>query len=444
MTEALRQRWEEWRGLLDAEALRVSYSAPQGVVVGAFLAVFGLVGSEVPHVRELLGVDGVAFAVGVAPAWLASMALVVVFQRDAVFGTRGLLAMIAGAAVVMYEAGCLVAFAGERAAPALAGLVALTALAHANQCLSSARYPFVFVADVVGLAAAALHARSGAHLVALGVGGIGGVTAGLLVGEATIRSIRARKRNEAMRAALESNIAARRSARTTELEGMVLDARARRHDIRNALTSALIDLEFIVRGLLEKRQLDEAADVRGVLDTLEGALQFAAQHQPGSSQREPIAIVEPIAAIVQRAGRRASGVTIRLHVDAGEPLVAHVEGGAVGLRRIVENLITNACEGDGTSHASRVVLRLQQPAGSSLVAIEVTDDGPGFSAAQLAAPIEGFVTTKQGGTGLGLFTVQNLSVASGGSVQRRNGPDGGACVTVLLPARLPEEGANGE
>ena len=68
------------------------------------------------------------------------------------------------------------------------------------------------------------------------------------------------------------------------------------------------------------------------------------------------------------------------------------------------------------------------------VAISVCDDGPGFSAEHLAGPITGFQSTKADGTGLGLYTAERLVRASGGSVARENGPEGGARVTAVLRA----------
>ena len=435
MIAPLRQRWEEWRALLDAEALRAAYSPQHGLVVGAFLATFALVGAFAPAVRDILAVDAFRFGVAVAPAWLLSMALAIACHRGVARGSIALVVVTVGAAIVMYEAGSLVAFASDRAAPTLAGLVALTALAQAHQGLSCPRYPFVFAADVAGLAATLPHSPSPVHTTALLVGGSGGIIAGLLVGEATVRSLRARQHNEAMRSALEAGIAAQKADRARELEGLVLDARARRHDVRNALTSALLDLELLKQSL-EKRDLPEAAHVRLVLDALETAVELAAQPARGTPQREPVALVNATTAVLHQVRLRRARLEIELDVVEDAPLVAHVEEGAVGLRRIIENLVVNAAEGDGTRGADHVTVRLRRGLGSPVAIIEVSDDGPGFSAAQLAAPIEGFATTKRSGSGLGLYTVQNLAQASGGWVERTNASTGGAVVTVSLPAEM--------
>ena len=68
--------------------------------------------------------------------------------------------------------------------------------------------------------------------------------------------------------------------------------------------------------------------------------------------------------------------------------------------------------------------------------LAIADDGPGFSATQLAAPIAGFASSKKGHTGLGLYTAERLVRASGGSLERANREGGGAEVILILPLDL--------
>jgi C4-dicarboxylate-specific signal transduction histidine kinase len=113
-------------------------------------------------------------------------------------------------------------------------------------------------------------------------------------------------------------------------------------------------------------------------------------------------------------------------------VLVSLRGGAESLRRILDNLLVNACEGDGAGAARAVVLSVT-PVGST-VEIAVRDDGPGFRPELLASPPRPFATTKPGGTGLGLYTAARLVAASGGSLRRENAPGGGAVVTLRLPA----------
>ena len=110
-----------------------------------------------------------------------------------------------------------------------------------------------------------------------------------------------------------------------------------------------------------------------------------------------------------------------------------LRGGATTLTRVLEGLLVNACEGDGARRARRVRVRgLRDPSGGC-VQVVIADDGPGFSAAQLAAPIEGLASSKAYCAGLGLYTIERLVRANGGSLERANAGDGGAELTLLLP-----------
>jgi C4-dicarboxylate-specific signal transduction histidine kinase len=110
-----------------------------------------------------------------------------------------------------------------------------------------------------------------------------------------------------------------------------------------------------------------------------------------------------------------------------------VAGGSEGLRLIVDNLVTNACQGDGTRAAGRVDVTAAEGDGGADLALRVADDGPGFTPTQLACGIGPLASSKAAGTGLGLYIAARLAEASGGSLEPRNRAAGGAEVVVRLP-----------
>jgi len=103
---------------------------------------------------------------------------------------------------------------------------------------------------------------------------------------------------------------------------------------------------------------------------------------------------------------------------------------------VVENLITNACEGDGTRAAARVRVSARTEPYSGRLEMIIADDGPGFSPDRLDSPIQGLSSSKPQGTGLGLYTSECLIRASGGLLERQNAQTGGAVLRVLLPQGL--------
>jgi two-component system, NtrC family, sensor histidine kinase HydH len=70
------------------------------------------------------------------------------------------------------------------------------------------------------------------------------------------------------------------------------------------------------------------------------------------------------------------------------------------------------------------------------VAIQIEDEGNGIEAEIMEKIWNPFFTTKEKGTGLGLGIVKNLIEAHSGNLNIENRPEGGARVTIQLPAGL--------
>ncbi len=107
------------------------------------------------------------------------------------------------------------------------------------------------------------------------------------------------------------------------------------------------------------------------------------------------------------------------------------------LERILTNLVTNAAK------AARSVVRITLTGGEATTTIVVSDDGAGFAPDVLDRAFERFVVgsaSRTGsGTGLGLAIVAALTEAADGTVTAANGGTfGGAEITVVLPAVIPD------
>lgn len=101
-----------------------------------------------------------------------------------------------------------------------------------------------------------------------------------------------------------------------------------------------------------------------------------------------------------------------------------------GLRQTLLNLLLNARQalgdGPGTIH-----LRARRREGH--LVLQVEDDGPGFSESLREGRIRPFVSSRPGGTGLGLAVVRRFVAELGGHLQLNNLQPHGARVTVELP-----------
>jgi cell cycle sensor histidine kinase DivJ len=148
-----------------------------------------------------------------------------------------------------------------------------------------------------------------------------------------------------------------------------------------------------------------------------------------------------LALLVRDAVDAASLAAAKEHALAHEGAddALPIEADARAVRQILDNLVVNAAK--FTPPGGRIVVRLT--AGPRAIAIDVLDEGPGFSEEdkrRLARPFErGAGVGAVEGAGLGLTLVKALAQAHGGRLDildapRTNVTRGGALMRVLLPA----------
>ncbi len=108
-----------------------------------------------------------------------------------------------------------------------------------------------------------------------------------------------------------------------------------------------------------------------------------------------------------------------------------------------QNILINARQ--AMIHGGKIFIRAQNltlpnsnayglPAGS-YVMVEVEDTGPGIPEKDLERIFEPFYTTKDGGSGLGLFSCRRIMEAHGGYIEAESPPGQGALIRLILPAR---------
>jgi signal transduction histidine kinase len=105
------------------------------------------------------------------------------------------------------------------------------------------------------------------------------------------------------------------------------------------------------------------------------------------------------------------------------------------LRRVLDNLVHNAVEaierGGGEDGRIRIVAR--RPASGSLVAIRITDSGPGIEAEDVEDIFAPYYTTRPDGTGLGLAIVKKIVLEHRGTLSVEETGPGGTTFVIELP-----------
>jgi nitrogen fixation/metabolism regulation signal transduction histidine kinase len=128
-------------------------------------------------------------------------------------------------------------------------------------------------------------------------------------------------------------------------------------------------------------------------------------------------------------------VPVSWHLSADIPLVS---GDAAQLRQVVHNLIQNAQDASAQSAQPMVHVWTEQATSSQRVRLRIADNGSGFSESVLQRAFEPYVTTKVGGTGLGLAVVKKIADEHHARIEIKNRLEGDETVgaQVSLSFRL--------
>ncbi|MFZ1640504.1 MAG: HAMP domain-containing sensor histidine kinase [Candidatus Contendobacter sp.] len=140
-----------------------------------------------------------------------------------------------------------------------------------------------------------------------------------------------------------------------------------------------------------------------------------------------------VAAVVRRLAVRYESAGLRVTVSEPLPPVAVAMAEDV-LESILSNLLDNARQHGGDTVTVTVAGPAPSAGSDAALLIEVSDNGPGISAANAARVFEPFFTTarSRGGTGLGLAVVRSLLTAHRGAIELGESPAG-----TRLRIRLP-------
>jgi len=250
---------------------------------------------------------------------------------------------------------------------------------------------------------------------------------------------------EQIERAFDARAASEARARRSEerMRRFVADAS---HELRTPLTS--------IRGFAELHRqgaVTDPTEVSHLLSRIEAEatrmgllvddlLLLARLDQERPMQHRPVDLRAVAEAAVEAA--QAISPDRRIDLEAGDdgPAGALVVRGDDGrLRQVVTNLVDNALTYSPADAPVTLRLAPVRRDDRDLVALEVTDRGPGLTPEQAERVFERFYRTDaarsraRGGTGLGLSIVAAITTAHGGSVEVDSTPGEGATFRVLMP-----------
>jgi len=398
-----------------------------------------------PSLRPVFGLEP-AVPLALIALRLAGLAATLRYERRHGISPRYFLfASSTMAFLFQLIASSLVVFSKAPGAFVLASLPVVAAAYSGLVLRATPRFPYLALAHAAAMAAVLAMRPDVSHAWIFLVIGPLAVGSCLVLGSLAERLARQRAALEGHRRAVEAQLLEERSLEARRLSGELFGLLERNHDASSILSTALLDAEALraLTGPGPGRTQDVRAAALALRDDLLrlGRLLAPAAGEGGEGPeigaRVPAPVLPAVRAALADAGRRFPGLSTSLEAPAGSDAVAAlVHGGEEKLACLIAGLVANACEGDGTRGAKSIAVTVaNEPDGA--VSIQIADDGPGFAPSVLEGFSTAFLTTKAGGSGLGLYTAERLASASHGELRVENQPAGGARVTLRLEAAPP-------
>ena len=246
-----------------------------------------------------------------------------------------------------------------------------------------------------------------------------------------------RRAEQERRLALERLLEIRRLAEVDKIKSAILNTTA--HELATPLTPIRLQLHVLKSGLGESPSMRKAYDtvqrnfsrltqvVQGMVEVvnLQGGLRL---------ERRILDLAASMRGLVESNEGAAQAAGLRLRADALQPTPVH--GDAVRLMQLGQHLLDNALR--FTPSGGHVDVEVSQAGGQAR--LRVTDQGPGLTPAQidrLFAPFSQVHDTTQhtrGGVGVGLYICKAIADAHGGRIWVESpGPGRGSSFVVDLP-----------
>ena len=210
------------------------------------------------------------------------------------------------------------------------------------------------------------------------------------------------------------------------------------HEIRNPLASIDVTATLLLRKLGDGNGVQElvekiAADVRRLNRTVTGGLEFA---RALTLERAVQPLPPLLEAALEESRHRFPGGALEIERRYEPDLPDAAVDGHL-LRQALVNVIANALEAlDGrgclTLEAHAVARPQHPPVAVDLV---IRDTGPGIPAEVREKIFHPFVTTKKGGSGIGLAMARKIVECHHGLIDVTCGPGEGTAFRIRIPCR---------
>jgi len=203
------------------------------------------------------------------------------------------------------------------------------------------------------------------------------------------------------------------------------------HEVRNPLTTLKLSLQLLYKELKESKH---GKSIKRMLESLDRANNLIDSYlrlaKPGIPKRQIYKLRELIESVASfyAAEFSSRGIHFTQSYSPSLPLIS-VDGDQ--FKQVLANILINAA--DATPSGGSVSLSAEYDQETESVRISVRDTGPGVLEDVLPHIFEPFYSSKEKGTGLGLYVCREIIHNHGGEIQVANNSDRGCTVTIILP-----------
>ncbi|HUU01265.1 MAG TPA: ATP-binding protein [Myxococcota bacterium] len=216
------------------------------------------------------------------------------------------------------------------------------------------------------------------------------------------------------------------------------------HELGNPLTIISSSLQYLHKRLTAANDpagdftTTALANVERMHGLLRSMLNFAAVKKPRFELSDLKEVISDVLRFTSTECVRR-GITVEVAFDPALPRV-WVE--PPGVKQIVLNLVKNGLDAM-VEGGNTLQVRTRMAKDEQTTVVEIDNNGPSVPTDILPHLFRPFHTTKDEGTGLGLYLSRQIAKEHGGDLEAENLPKGGVRFTLTLPVDRRKGGENG-
>ena len=209
------------------------------------------------------------------------------------------------------------------------------------------------------------------------------------------------------------------------------------HEVRNPLASIRGAVEVIKEGgsfsERDGRLMEIILRESDRLDKIVSDFLSYRDSRKGRRRRENLReLLKEVVAPMERGAKSSRGVHV-VHDNGEEPVYASID--ADQIKQVFVNILDNAMEAMPEGGTLRVSLAQKRSSsdGRMVARVKFADTGEGMSAERMIHLFEPFYSTKEKGSGMGLFITERIIRNHSGELEVESKDGGGAVFTITLP-----------